>query len=234
MKIQLTNNGLKSEIDTKGAYVNTLSKDGVDILFPRTTIVESGKEKVRGGSHPCLPHFGISEKIGLSNHGFARDLEWNVVSQDESSVVLSLKPEVENWEGMYAELEYILEDSSFSTNLTVKNEGKDSIQITPAFHPYFNYTDENEVYINGEKFDMNYETLPDSLFVDEVNSIKTSEYEVEIENKDMTKFVIWTNFSDNYLCVEPSYNWQALDRGGDLLKLEFGDEAKFGYTVRVK
>ena len=40
-----------------------------------------------------------------------------------------------------------------SANLTVKNEGKDSIEITPAFHPYFNYTDENEVYINGEKFE---------------------------------------------------------------------------------
>jgi len=234
MKIEINKNGINSEIETLGAYVNTLSKDGVDIFFPKTTIDENGKNKLRGGSHPCLPHFGISDKIGQPNHGFARDLEWTVETEEDSRVVLSLSPHVENWEGMYAELEYKIEDSAFSTILTIKNNGEPSFEITPAFHPYFKYSDENEVYINGEKFDMNKETLPNSIFTDEITSIKTPEYEVEIENDNMSKFVIWTNFTDKYLCVEPSYNWQALSAGEKLMKLESGDEARFGYTIRVK
>ncbi|MCT1796742.1 aldose epimerase family protein [Helcococcus kunzii] len=234
MKINLENNGIKSEIETLGAYVNTLSKNGVNIFFPKSKIDENGTDKLRGGSHPCLPHFGVSKKVVLSNHGFARDLEWNVKYQSDSEVVLSLKPDVENWEGMYAEITYSIKDNYFITKLLVRNDGEKSIDVSPAFHPYFNYTDENEIFLNGEKFEMNRETLPNSLFVDEVNSMKTSEYVIEIENKDMPKFVIWTNFTDKYLCVEPTFNWQALDKDRELCAIEAGEEKEFEYRVKIK
>ena len=43
------------EAETEGGCIESLTDGVKNILYPRTTINIDGKEKKRGGSHPCVP-----------------------------------------------------------------------------------------------------------------------------------------------------------------------------------
>lgn len=131
-------------------------------------------------------------------------------------------------------MEYILLDNCLEMRLVVKNVGNESLFVSPAFHPYFKYEDENEIYINGEKFDFNLEKLSNTIFYGEVISLKTSNYELKFENTNLSKYVLWTNGTDKYLCVEPTYNFQALAVDEKLCEIKPESENEFSFKIIIK
>lgn len=66
------------EAETEGGRIESLTDGDMQVLYPQITVNIDGKEKIRGGSHPCVPNFGIDTLYGLPSHGFGRDEKWDL------------------------------------------------------------------------------------------------------------------------------------------------------------
>jgi glucose-6-phosphate 1-epimerase len=80
-----------------GACVTSYVRDGFDYLFVRPDAKLDGSKPISGGLPFCWPAFGPpsdqNAAVGeLQQHGFARNLEWEVESSGGSSAVLTLAP----------------------------------------------------------------------------------------------------------------------------------------------
>lgn len=232
MIIRINSGMMEAHIDTFGAYVVSLTKGGEEVFFEKNTIVKDGATKLRGGSHVCLPHFGPSEKVGQTNHGFARECEWTLVDKTPDTVKLQLQENYLGYEKMVAFIEYSLLGDEFSTKLIVKNEGDSEFTISPAFHPYFSYTNEDDVKVDNTNIQFN-KALDDSLFYGQVHELKTGRFTINFEVENLEKFVVWSDNLDKYICVEPSFNHKALDDGNPLVEVEPGKQEEFGFTIKV-
>lgn len=158
-EIRLRNGDMEAVISPQGGVINGLWLNAPygrdELLYPRGEVQTPDGPKTRGGSHVCLPVFGPSE--GLDQHGFGRDLAWEVLTQGESdtSLVLSVKGDEpvkgsELYAGLFAQLHYALRDKGTDKNLSngpsgprlemtliVENQGEEPMVVSPGFHPYF-------------------------------------------------------------------------------------------------
>lgn len=234
MLLQISLDKISAKIDTQGAFLNELNYSNENIIYPKRTIVIDGNNKVRGGSHVCLPHFGMSEKIGQERHGFGRQLNWDILEKGDDFVKLYINPKIQDWENLYATLDYRLTPSEFLTTLEVKNGGVETFEISPAFHPYFSIENIDEVYLNGKKLEYTKKELADTIYIGKIDNIKTNKYELTITTQNLEKNAIWTDFSGDFLCVEPSYNWNAFENDEELLKVNPGEKITFLYNISIK
>ncbi len=103
------------------------------ILFPIVGVVYNGEYRVGG------------EKYCLSRHGFARDREFRVVRQDESSICYRLESDAESLTvypyAFILEVEYKLEGRRLRVTWRVKNPLEDDMYFQIGGHPAFNYED---------------------------------------------------------------------------------------------
>ncbi|WP_311487755.1 hypothetical protein [uncultured Helcococcus sp.] len=228
----IRHNNLQVKIDTLGAYITEFNKSGEKVFYPKKEIKVGNSSKLRGGNHVCLPHFGVSEKIDQSNHGFARSLEWDVVEESDHKLILTLQASVKDYEQMKATLEYSLEDDTFTSKLKVENLGKESFTISPAFHPYFAYKDVNSLKVNGEKLEIT-DQVRDSLFIGQVEEIEIDGKKIILKNKNLNKYVIWTDELDKYICIEPTYNYDALNKDLDLIQVDKGEIKEFEFIIKL-
>ena len=161
--------------------------------------------KLRGGMHVCAPNFGPDEILHeLAQHGYGRDEEWDITEEAEDYIKLSLAGK-----GSYKDVKftliYRLTEDGLTTEFTAVNEGEETKLINPAFHPYF-YTKDCNIEIDD--FEVIRDELPKPMTDDNKNeSIKTSEFVIDIiGEKGVGTYIIWTDFGDDYVCVEPTYN----------------------------
>ncbi|WP_103981117.1 aldose epimerase family protein [Helcococcus massiliensis] len=228
----IKHNDLQVKIDTLGAYIIEFNKAGEQIFYPKKEIKVGNSSKLRGGNHVCLPHFGVSEKINQSNHGFARSLEWDILEESDHKLILTLQAPVKDYEEMEVSLEYSLEDNTFTSKLEVENLGEEPFTISPAFHPYFAYKDVNSLKVNGEKLEIT-DQVRESLFKGQVKEIEIDGKKIILENKNINKYVIWTDELDKYICIEPTYNYDALNRDLDLIQVDRGKIKEFEFIIRL-
>lgn len=233
MKEILKSGNLELIVDSEGAYVDSLKYNGMEIMFTKRNILENGAEKLRGGSHPCFPHFGPAEKVNLPQHGFARNKNWKIVSAKENEIVLKLENAHEDWKDVVATIVYRIDDNVFETKLLVENNKKEEIYVSPGFHPYFAYVDANALKLNERPFELKND-LVDSYFIDEVKSFETTNYKINFDTFNLDKFILWTSFSGNFLCVEPSFNFKALEDDEKLAKIEGGESMEFNYKIDIE
>lgn len=219
MKIELTNDKTKLTADTNGAYIEEFTYGEKDVFFPKFETEIGGKKKTRGGSHPCLPSFGPSEINDLKDHGYGRDNDWEIVEESPEKVILKLAGS-SGYEGMDSFISYDLGKKSLTSEIKmVNNSGKD-LPVAPGFHPYFRAGEDFKV--NGLDFgDFN---LEDTYFLDarEV-SFKAENFDVKITSENFHKFAIWTDFLDDYRCVEPCYNGKSFVKDGNPYILKTGE-----------
>lgn len=234
MLINISKDGINAQIDSQGAYINKLTFDDQDVIFPKSQIQVEGNIKTRGGSHPCFPYFGVAKKVGLNNHGFAREEEWSLVEQDESSVELSLVSVYEKWAFLNAKLTFEICDDSFITKLIVENKSDNPVKLSPGFHPYFAYSEFDTIKINGQYLNFSKEDLENSVFYENVTSLEIDQLVIKFENERLNKYVLWTDFVGKYLCVEPTNNWDALNKDGQLVELSAGESIEFSFEIKIE
>ena len=196
---------LELDIDLKGAWIKRFSKDGKDIFFPYKEMEIGGVHKLRGGMHVCAPNFGPDEILGeLAQHGYGRDENWDIIEEGEDFISLGLSGQG-SYENVDFSLSYRLTENKLVTEFIATNKGEDARPINPAFHPYF-YTKDCNIEI--EDFNLNKDKLPDSMTDESQNeSIKTSNFDIDIIGEQgVGTYIIWSDFGDDYVCVEPSYN----------------------------
>ncbi|MDO4779178.1 MAG: hypothetical protein Q4A42_06460 [Tissierellia bacterium] len=231
--IKISSEKIVAKIDEFGAYITDLKYNDMDILYPKTELEISGNLKLRGGSHVCFPVFGPAQKIGLNQHGFGRELEWNILEVSENSVKLHLKNKFESWRDMEATLEYIVKGETLVCKLKVKNKGGNDLQISPGFHPYFKLYGEKEFRIDGENINFDDPKLRDTLFKKDVKELETKRYIIKFKNQDLSKFAIWTDQVDDYICVEPTNRGIALSKGEKLLLIRRGETKSFSFEILI-
>jgi glucose-6-phosphate 1-epimerase len=166
-------NGSSAEVYLFGANVTSWClPSGDDVLFVRPDAVFDRSKPISGGIPLCFPRFGPSDE--MQQHGFARNLDWSVISSSadpnpddpEPSVMLMLKDN-EYTRGMWdcafqATYEVTLRSQKLRVEFCVLNPEKDKkgrgnedpIEFTAALHTYLEVTDASDtenVFVRGLK-----------------------------------------------------------------------------------
>lgn len=209
MKISLENSLAYLEVNTNGAYIDKFEVKSKAVFFPKVMVKIGEILKVRGGMHICAPNFGKDEKINtLPSHGFGRDLLWNLIEKKDNMLKLSLDG-LGDYEDVNFILTYKLEKTNLLLDLEIINHSKEEKLIAPGFHPYF-YTGQ-QITIDNKEIDET--SLVDSIYIDSKNeSFSTNELDIEIKGlKNINKYVYWSDFKGDYICIEPTYNGNAFE-----------------------
>jgi D-hexose-6-phosphate mutarotase len=224
IEIQSPEGALVASINPKGAYLESLTApDGHDLLMPRQEI----GEKVRGGIPVCAPIFGPGEKVGLNQHGFARDLAWteDKDARQGNSVRFRLNNPTQQEDGKIWWSEYAgcamslgIELSSYDDvsqlimSLQIDNEGEVPFVVSPGFHPYFpmDSYDRDLVEVTNDDQTNNFD-LRDLKEADQLPKNQYGYLEffngrdvVCIITNGLPVPVLWTDNPKKYLCVEPT------------------------------
>ena len=145
MYYSMENELLKVTVTTEGAQIaGVLRKcDGVEhiwqaeelwpkhgpILFPYPSRVRGGYLTIKGKQYPA------------DIHGFAKDMEHTLVSQDDTSIVLELKTgdaTLALWPFEFRLVStFTLDGDTLHHTLTVENPGQEPMQFGIGYHPGF-------------------------------------------------------------------------------------------------
>lgn len=204
--------GSIASINLNGAFLESLeSPEGTQLLFPRQTV--DGKD--RGGIPVCAPVFGPGDKVGLAQHGFARNLAWRSVEQGEDGITLVLDnphlqdPSLEAYADSEMRLNVTIGEGSLTMDLRIVNNGEESFIVSPGFHPYFPVNSENraeEVKVDGLSYPT--QALLESRVLksspDGVTEVVLPAGVVTLDSDSLNTPVVWSANPEKYICVEPT------------------------------
>ncbi|MBM0045672.1 aldose epimerase [Anaerococcus sp. mt242] len=234
MKISLKNSLASLEVNTNGAYIDNFEVKDIPIFFPKVMVKIGDILKIRGGMHVCAPNFGVDDTLNsLPSHGFGRDLLWEVLEQRESFIKLSLEG-VESYKDVKFTVVYELDGPNLLLNLMIENISDEEKLVAPGFHPYF-YAHDHSVVINDRSIDK--KELPNSICEDSSNEkFKLNDKQIEIIGiKNINKYVFWSDFKGDYICIEPTYNGNAFDdKEKDIYHLKSNEIFEISCEIRVK
>lgn len=139
--------GAAATVHLLGACVTSWTQsDGHDILYCRPDAKFDGSKPISGGIPHCFPQFGPGE---MQQHGFARNLDWDIGSTSadvnpddpDPSVEMVLEPS-DYTKDMYesdfkAIYRVTLRASQLICEMAVVNTGDAPLTFTGALHSYF-------------------------------------------------------------------------------------------------
>lgn len=154
MQIVLKNDTITATFDTHGAELKSLVKDGREfmwngdpaywnrtspVLFPFVGAVKDGVYRYRG------------EEYKMGQHGFARDMEFKVVGQTESSISFRLDSDEETKKKYPFKFEltimYTIHKNELGVAWIVKNPNRTTMYFSIGAHPAFMVKlDENDTF----------------------------------------------------------------------------------------
>jgi glucose-6-phosphate 1-epimerase len=147
--------GATAEVYLQGAQVTSWkTPNGDELLFVSELARFERGRGIRGGIPILFPQFGAGP---LPHHGFARTLEWDLVScgydpAGDTSARLLLTDSVRTraiWPHAFeAELEVVLADT-LHQRLTISNTGAARFAFTSALHTYFAISRIEDLRIDG-------------------------------------------------------------------------------------
>jgi len=149
--VKLANGDASADIYLFGGVVTSYIKDDVEYIAVRPDAKTDGSKPISGGLSHCWPQFGPGE---IQQHGFARNVNWSVESQSDTSVELSLVPNdytKEMWDKEFkCTFTVTLEDDQLSTKMNVDNVSEeDSFDFQAALHSYFTVSSLENLEISG-------------------------------------------------------------------------------------
>lgn len=133
------------EIDPEhGGQVKSWEVGGEAILFPDQLVSTPSGSKRRGGIPILFPNAGPLSDTSLyklKQHGFARDLPWQVTEKSREKLCLSLSSDSET-EKLFPfqwklENRLFLKERSLRLELSILNTGSEPMPIAAGLHPYF-------------------------------------------------------------------------------------------------
>mmetsp|Transcript_11567 Transcript_11567/g.21621 ORF Transcript_11567/g.21621 Transcript_11567/m.21621 type:complete len:349 (-) Transcript_11567:43-1089(-) len=148
--VKLTSGNSSAEVYLYGGVVTSYVQDGVEYIAVRPDAKMDGSKPISGGLSHCWPRFGPSD---IQQHGFARNVEWSIVSVAESSVVLEMLPNDYTkamWDKNFkCTFTVTLNDEQLDTRMNVENCGEDSFDFQAALHSYFTVSSLENLEIMG-------------------------------------------------------------------------------------
>lgn len=150
--IELKNKaGHSTTIYPFGACV-TSYKAPHEVLFVRPDAKMDGSKPISGGVPHCFPQFGPGK---IQQHGFARNLIWDVRSKSDeegqATLVLTNNDEtMAMWPNKFeATYKVILEEDRLDLELNIKNTDDKAWDFQAALHTYFHVTDIDKCEVTG-------------------------------------------------------------------------------------
>jgi galactose mutarotase-like enzyme len=155
----IKNDKICAEIDLHGAELTSLKRQDSD-----EELIWTANKDYWGRHAPMLfpivgkvwnGQYRVGDKIyNLSQHGFARDLNFTALCQDTDSVVLALESNDDTLKvypyKFRIEATYRLEDSTLVVEWRIKNPGSEPMYFQIGAHPGFNYRDfDKNDFIHG-------------------------------------------------------------------------------------
>jgi glucose-6-phosphate 1-epimerase len=148
--IRLKHGDSTADVYLYGGVVTSYIKEGVEYIAVRPDAKMDGSKPISGGLSHCFPQFGPGE---IQQHGFARNLKWNVDSVSDTSCVLTLLPTDETkamWDKDFkCTFTVSLNDEQLDTKMHVANNGSESFDFQAALHSYFTVSSLENLEISG-------------------------------------------------------------------------------------
>ena len=154
MNYQIKNDVIKVQINSFGAELNSLQKIDEDIEY-----IWQGDSKYWARHSPILfpivgrlkedGYFYKNQKYSMSQHGFARDYEFEMIEKKDDFVEFRLiadEKSLEKYPFLFElSISYKLENSKLIISYKVKNSSDEKIYFSIGAHPAFNWPlQENE------------------------------------------------------------------------------------------
>ncbi len=227
----------------RGGIIIGFEVQGDEVLFLNKKTFYEEDANVRGGIPILFPIFGQLEAgkyewegkvYNMKNHGFARNLPWEVVernaSEDKAMITLRLQSSPETLTSYPFDFEviftYILQDNTLTIEQEYKNKSSNKMPIYGGFHPYFSTSEKNLSYETDAEQYLDYNDMKvksvheDGL--DLTNKVESFvllnakkkgisfplpelNRKVHIKYGDEFKYVyLWTEQDQDFVCVEPA------------------------------
>ena len=219
------------------ACVTSYTSNSKEYIHVRKDAKLDGSKPVSGGLAFCFPQFGPpspeheAKGLTMQQHGFARNLAWDVVESSDTSVTMSLSPSDYTkamWDKDFScTYSVAIGDDELTTKFTVNNKGVDAFHFQGALHSYF-ATDakttkivgafKGKEFLNKVKGEKETESRDEIIFAEEVDSVYQgiSDFSVSSPDKTVsvaaksgwTDFVAWNPFGDegmgyeDFVCAE--------------------------------
>lgn len=138
VKLVHPDTGATSEIYLYGGVVTSYVSDGVEYIAVRPDAKMDGTKPISGGLSHCWPQFGPGE---IQQHGFARNVNWEVKEMSDTSVTLEMAPSdytKEMWDKDFlCKFSVDLKPDQLATKMLVENKGEEAFDFQAALHSYF-------------------------------------------------------------------------------------------------
>lgn len=232
------NNSWLKVVPERGGIITSLGLQGKELLFLNEATLHDKQKNIRGGIPILFPISGQltdgqyewNETVfKMKNHGFARDLPWEVIDintgSNQASVTLKLKSTKETYISYPFEFslvfKYILQENKLTIEQNYQNTSNEAMPIYAGFHPYFTSTTKDLIidtdateYLDYN--DMEFKKFEQVIPINQKESytLKTNSGTVQFfENpititygSDFPYVVLWSEEGQNFICVEP---WMA-------------------------
>lgn len=236
MKTVIKNSFLTATINSFGAELSSLENTaGIEYIW-------EGSPDFWGKHSPILfPIVGTlknnsyqynEKEYHLSRHGFARDMDFELVDQKENSVTFSLQSSEETLEAypfiFELQISYALYNNSLSIEYKVINNGKSQMPFSIGAHPAFALTGNFEDYsIEFEKE----ESLEYYLLENDLISNQTKTLEVQKKLIPLN-YQLFKNDALIFKTLE-SKSLTILKSNNQFLKVSFKDFPSLGIWTKM-
>ena len=234
--ITLSNATISAQINTLGAELCSIKNNS------NREYIWEGNAAFWGKHSPVLfPIVGTLKnntfyqngiKYVLSRHGFAREMEFQLVTKTENNTVFSIQSNSETLKKYPFEFElqiqYTLIDTTLEVAYTVINKDKIAIPFSIGAHPAFALPRDFEDYSLAfeEVEPLEYTLLENDLVSKQTEKIKTNSNIVPLTYKLFERdALIFKTLKSNSLTI--------IEKGNPILKVQFEDFPNLGIWTKV-
>ena len=227
---------LDADIDLNGGTISCIKFEGKDVLFPFGKYLVGDIYKNRGGIPFLFPNAGKavednSKGLNLKQHGFARDMVWELLENNSSKVVLSLKDSAETFEiyPYHFDIKMIIEvlENTFSQTVIVKNNSENEMPVAIGFHPYFYVPieEKNNFIFKIVDFDSTIYLEKPKEIIFTLKNIANIKVET---SENLKTLAIWLEPNRPHICLEPWVgNEYAILDDSNCVKIKPGGSEQF-------
>jgi galactose mutarotase-like enzyme len=268
-----TTGAIAEVVPERGGIVTSWKVQGQEIFYLDTERFTSPELSVRGGIPVLFPICGNlpdntyihnGQSYSLKQHGFAREMPWEVVSDtsdDRPSITLALSSS-DHTRAVYPfefrlEFTYSLQGNSLIAQQRFTNAASEVMPFSAGFHPYFLVLNKSQMQVNipgteyqdnvskavipySGQFDWQQDEI-DAAFRQlsaQTASVQDSDRGLKLtlhSSKEFSTLVFWTVKGKDFYCLEP---WtaprNALNTGEHLLQLEPGASLETSFELVVE
>lgn len=206
------------------------------LLFPQVSSTSTKTNIIDGKEYP------------MGNHGFARNSEFELVSDKNNKLVFLLKDNEETHKQYPFSFEiyvtYSLKENSVLIDYEVVNTNDRKMPFGFGLHPGFmcdeGLKDSYVTFNNGHEFKLNFDQLYPTYFEEPMPSsatLHTNGHEIKVDFDGFKHLALWSP-NGPFVCIEPWMNLNVRDdrpfeEREENIVLEPGASFKIGYSITV-